>query len=127
MVSRDSKVQLVVVAATMGLATLWLRLVTPNPVTSGLLVVACYVALFAGAHVYLAARGDGESVPVAARWRFVGLVAFAVLALLVGNGYSGVELAGYSLSTVVWAFVATVLAGYVAYEARDAYRESRPS
>jgi len=126
MVSRDSKVQLAVVAMTMVLATLWVRLGTPDAVTSGLFVVACYVLLFAGSHVYLAARGDGEDVPVAARWRFVGLVSFAVVALLVANTFGGVELVGYSLSTVVPTLVGVVFASYVIHESWDAYLATRP-
>ncbi|MDS0258163.1 hypothetical protein NDI56_01925 [Haloarcula sp. S1CR25-12] len=125
MVSRDSKVQLAVVVATMALATLWVRFGTPGAVTSGLFVVACYVLLFAGSHVYLAARGDGGDVPVAARWRFVGLVSFAVVALLLGNTFGGVKLDGLALSKAVWAFVTVVFLAYVVYEARDGYRASR--
>ncbi|WP_262176156.1 hypothetical protein [Haloarcula laminariae] len=125
MVSRDSKVQVGVVVATMALATLWVRFGTTGTVTSGLFVAACYVFLFAGSHAYLATRGDGEDVPVAARWRFVAVVSFAVAAVVVGNSYSGVELGNWQFSTAVWALVAVVFGAYVAYEARDGYRASR--
>jgi ammonia channel protein AmtB len=125
MVSRDSKVQVAVVAITMAIATLWVRFGTPDAITSGLFVVACYVLLFAGSHVYLALRDDGEDVPVAARWRFAGVVSFAVVALLLGNAVSRVELGGVALSTAVWALVAVVFLAYLAYEARDGYRSSR--
>ncbi|MFC6755908.1 MULTISPECIES: hypothetical protein [Haloarcula] len=125
MVSRDSKVQLAVVVATMALATLWIRSGTSGALASGLFVVACYVLLFAGSHAHLAVRGDGEDIPVAARWRFVVLVSFAVVALLLGNAASAITIGGWSLSTVVWAFVVVAFLGYLAFEARDGYRASR--
>ncbi|MDS0281382.1 hypothetical protein [Haloarcula onubensis] len=127
MALRETKTQLAAVALAMALATLWLGFGLANPIASGLLVVTFYVLVFAGAHAYLALRGDGDSVPVDARWRFVGLVVFGVLAVTLGNAFARVEVAGQSLGTVAWAAVLAVFAGYWYYESRDAYRQTRPS
>ena len=121
MVSRDTAVQAAAVVVGATLAVLSTQF---GPATSGSALLfggASYVVVFAGAHVYLALRGDGESVPVAARWRFATLVLTAVGAMAVGVTYSEVSVAGTGLGTVVGA----LFVGYWVYEAWDGYQASR--
>jgi len=125
MVSRDTAVQFVAVAVAIVLATLSGQFGSGTSGASLLLGAASYVVVFAGAHVYLALRGEGDSVPVAARWRFVGLVLVAVTALVVGVTYRTVTVGGMGLSTVFGMLVAVLFLGYWFYEARDGYVASR--
>jgi hypothetical protein len=127
MVSRDTAVQAAAVVAAATLAALSTQF---GSVTSGvalLLGAASYVVVFAGSHIYLALRGDGEMVPVPARWRFAALVVVAVTAMVVGVTYRRVTVAGTGLGTVLGLGVAALFVGYWLYEARDGYRASRRS
>ncbi|MBV0923208.1 hypothetical protein KTS45_03260 [Halomicroarcula limicola] len=125
MVSRDTIAQFGAVAVAMALAALSAQFGDLNAAPSLLLAAATYLVLFAGSHVYLALRGDGEAVPVAARWRFVGLVLGAVAAFVAAVRYGGVEVAGVRLETLLAAVVGVSVLGYWGYEIRDGYRTAR--
>ena len=127
MVSRDTAVQIPAVVVATVLAGLSVQFGPGTTGASLLLGAASYVVVFAGGHAYLALRGDGESVPVAARWRFVALVVAAVAALVVGFSLRGVRVGAIRLTTVLGLCVATLFAGYWLYEARSGYRASRES
>ena len=125
MVSRDTAVQAVAVVAATTLAVLSTQFGSAPSGIALLLGAASSVVVFAGSHVYLALRGDGETVPVAARWRFVALVVLAVATMVVGFAYGTVTVAGTPLSTLLGPVVAALFVGYWLYEARDGYRASR--
>ncbi|MBX0285839.1 hypothetical protein [Haloarcula salinisoli] len=125
MVSRDTSVQVAAVVVATTLAVLSAQFGSPTAGTPLLLGAASYIVVFAGSHIYLALRGDSESVPVAARWRFAALVVTAVGAMVVGVTYRNVSVAGTGLGTVLGLGVAALFAGYWLYEAWDGYQASR--
>jgi peptidoglycan/LPS O-acetylase OafA/YrhL len=127
MVSRDTAVQIPAVVIAMLLAGLSAQFGPGTTGASLLLGAASYVVVFAGGHAYLALRGDGETVPVAARWRFVAVVLAAVAALVVGFTVRGVTVGAVRLTTVLGVVVAALFVGYWLYEARSGYRASRQS
>lgn len=129
MISRDTAVHVAVLALAVGSLAV-LAVVAPDGrgrVPRVVAFVAFNGLVLAGAHLYLAARGEAGMVPVASRWRFVGfvgvLLALGSLALLtdpvaLGPVSSDAVLAGFAvLSAVV----------YLAAEALDGYRESTES
>ncbi|WP_135302603.1 hypothetical protein [Haloarcula amylovorans] len=126
MVSRDTVVQVGAVLVAMALAALSAQFGDLDATPALLLAALAYLVIFAGSHVYLALRGDGESVPVSARWRFVGLVLGAVVAFVVAVRYGGVEVAGTTIGTLLAATVGVAGLGYVSYEIRDGYKATRP-
>lgn len=91
------------------------------------LTLSTIAVLVAGPHLYLAAREDGDGVPVDARWRFVTLVVWVVAVSVVGYQ---TWLATAPKNTVVPYLVGCLVVGAIGYwwvlEARDGYHESRP-
>jgi len=124
MVPRDTSVQLVAVVVAMTLSALSIQFGGGTTGYPLLLGAASYVVVFAGSHIYLALRGDGDSVPVSARWRFVALVVVAVIGMVIGVSAGSVTVVGVRLSTVVGLSVALLFVGYWLYEAREGYRGS---
>jgi len=88
--------------------------VLPDPTDAGPALVR---SVFGGAHLYYAVRGEDGTVPVTARWRYVGLLAvlLAVGALVAVGG-------ARTLGTVV---AVLALATYVLTESVAGYRASR--
>ncbi|WP_135362750.1 hypothetical protein [Halosimplex halophilum] len=123
MVSRDTTVHLTVVAlALAGLAAV--TQFPSDPAVTALVLVGYNGAVLAGAHLYLAWRGEDGIVPVAARWRFVAAVA-AVLSLAALTVLTDPVTIGPLASDALLGFAAAVVAvGYQFVEARDGYRES---
>ena len=122
MVSRDTAVQITAVLVAILLAGLSQQFGGTTPLLLG---AGAYIVVFAGSHVYLALRGDGEAVPTSARWRFTALVVVAVTAVALGFAYGTATVAGTSLSTLLGLGVAALFVAYWLYEARDGYRASR--
>ncbi|QLH79337.1 hypothetical protein HZS55_19460 [Halosimplex rubrum] len=123
MVSRDTTVHLTVVALAMvGLtAVLWLP---ADPAVMAVAFAAYNGAIFAGAHLYLAWRGEDGLVPVASRWRFVAAVA-AVLSLAALAFFTDpVSIGSVTSDAVLRGGAAAVALGYLVVEARDGYLES---
>lgn len=84
------------------------------------------VVVFGGAHLYLAARGEDGSVPVASRWRFLAALGAVATAALVAIAFPGpIEAAtGLGARAVGFAFFGVVALAYLALEARSGYREA---
>lgn len=93
--------------------------------TAGMVVFN--VLVFGGAHLYLAARGEGGSVPVESRWRFLVFLAVAAVAALAGIAFGGRvhEALGVGVHGVGVAFVAVAALAYLVVEARAGYRDAR--
>jgi len=125
MVSRDTGVQVAAVVVAMTLAYLSTQSSTVTEGIPLLLGAGSYIVVFAGSHIYLALRGDGETVPVAARWRFAAIVVTAVGAMVVGVSFRDVSVAGTGLGTVLGLGVAALFMTYWVYEAWDGYQASR--
>ena len=125
MVSRDTGVQAVAGFVAGTIAVLSMQFGPPTAGTPLLLGAASYIVVFAGAHIYLALRGDDESVPVAARWRFAALVVVAVAATVAGVTFRGVSVAGADIGTALGLAVGALFVGYWLYEAWDGYQASR--
>jgi hypothetical protein len=125
MVSRDTRVHAAVVAVSI-LALLafdWAFPDTDSPVLV-FAVLVVYGFVLAGAHLFLAWLGAGGVVPVASRWRFVGVVA-GVLALGAISLVTDPVQLGPVTSDFVLAVVA--VAGILAYwvlEASSGYAEA---
>ena len=124
---RETALQIAAVAIGLALSMLWVRFGSPGSFTTALFVGAFYVIVLAGTHVVLALRGEGGSVPVAARWRFVAVVVAAAAAMSVGIAAGPAGVAGVSLGELVGPTAAALLVGYWLYEAREGYRASRQS
>jgi len=123
MVSRETRVH--VVAVLLGLLALvgfgwWSGGTAPTWIEFGVLVV--YNGLvFGGAHLYLALRGDGEAVPLDARWRFLGFLAVWV-SLLGAMAVAGpAEVGGVAVFSVLGVAMLIAFAAYFLFEARSGY------
>jgi hypothetical protein len=88
--------------------------------------VAFNALVFGGAHLYLAARDEGGSVPVDARWRFLAFLGVVAAATLLGVAFgSSVEAAlGVDVRALGVGFVVVVAVAYLAIEARASYRDA---
>lgn len=87
------------------------------------------VLVFGGAHLYLAARGEGGSVPVDARWRFLaflGVVAAAAL-LAVAFGSSVEAALSVDVRALGVGFVVVAGVAYLVVEVRSSYRDAMAS
>lgn len=134
-ISRETTVQAGAVIVGVGLLLVWSALDGRfGPASSEATVVDVLFGfgwtfvVLAGAHLYLARRGEDGMVPVDARWRFVIVVAaslglFALAAVLTGAE----PVAGVEPQLPVYATLATLLVGYFLYEAREGYLERRPA
>ena len=85
--------------------------------------VVSYFVLVAGAHLYMAIRGESGDVPVDSHWRFVGVVALLLGLGLIGWTLKGVQpIAGVDPAFVVGMVALAVMVGYVSFDAREGYR-----
>ncbi len=135
MVSRDTKLQIGVVSAVVLVWALLFWAVPLGPVASVVLVAATYFAVLAGTHLYLALVGDSETLPVAARWRYIGLAAVvAVVELLqgtvgstsLGSGTVGsTSLGSGTVAHLLGGVFGVTVVSYLVYEARAGYLASR--
>lgn len=124
MVSRDTRVHL----AAIGAAVVLLAVTSLLSLDSGTHLavgIVAYGVVVAGAHAYLAWRGEDGLVPVAARRRFV-----AAVALLLALGAAGAlgpdgRLLGVPYDSVLAGVGVLVALAYLLYEARDGYLASR--
>jgi len=123
MVSRDTTVHLTVVAlALAGLAALT-RLPT-DPAVTAVALVGYNGAVLAGAHLYLAWRGEDGLVPVASRWRFVAAVAIVSSLAALAFVTEAVPIGPVSSDAVLRGGAVAAALAYLVVEARDGYRES---
>ncbi len=94
---------------------------------AGVVSALVFGAIFGGAHLYYAARGEDGTVPVAARWRYVGLLAalLAVSTLVAVGGDRSLGPVGVeTVGTVVGVLA---LATYLVTESVAGYRAARDS
>jgi len=127
--SRETAVHgaIVFVAVSAVVAADYVGILPESGPAAGVVSVLVLGAIFGGAHLYYAARGEGGTVPVRARWRYVGLLAvlLAVGALVtVGGDRSLGPVGARTLGTVVGVLA---LAAYVVTESVAGYRASRDS
>lgn len=134
MVSRDATLQIGALAVGFSLLVLWSLTNDGAAGESGFGAVALLFGLgwtfvvLAGAHLYLAARGAGGTIPVEARWRFVGLVALVLVLSALAVGLTAVEpVLGVRPELPVYATIAGLVVGYFLFEAREGYRDSQRS
>ena len=127
MVSRDTTVH--IAAVMMGVVVLFLsERYTIGPETGSAPIAGFllfYGLVLGGAHFYLAVRGEGGMIPVAARWRYV-----AMLAVLLGTGamifYGGDRtVATVSLSTIGLVVIILTLVIYFFTESIAGYESAR--
>jgi len=87
------------------------------------------VLVFGGAHLYLAARGEGGSVPVDARWRFLAFLGAVAVAALLAVAFGGRVEAALGVDVRVLGVGFAVVAGvaYLVVEARASYRDAMAS
>lgn len=88
------------------------------------MILAYHFVIFAGVHLYLAARGESGDVPLDARWRFISviLVVLALVSLGVVTADLG-PVAGVDPTAVLGGLAALAFVAYFVYEAREGYRE----
>lgn len=133
MVSRDTAVHLAAIAVGFGALAVWSLvdggLGGDGPSVLGVaLAFGWYFVVFAGAHLYLAARGADGMVPTATRWRFVAVVAATLILSGIGLALTAVEpIFGLRPELPVIATAIGLFVGWFLYEARAGYRDRTPS
>lgn len=94
-----------------------------DTIISTTVFVVSYFVLVAGAHLYMAVRGESGDVPVDSHWRFVGVVALLLGLGLVGWAIRDAQpIAGVDPAFVVGMVALAVIVGYVWIEALEGYR-----
>lgn len=126
MVSRDTKVHLATIAATLAvlLGMEYAGLLPDTGPGIGVLVLVSYGAIFGGSHLYLAVRGDEGMVPVRSRWRYVVTLAVVLLAGIVYVLAGSVTVGSVSVGTAALVVAGIAAAAYLVTESIDAYRSS---
>jgi hypothetical protein len=125
MVSRDTKLQIGVVSAVVLVWALLFRTVPLGPVASVVLVAATYFAVLAGTHLYLALADDSETLPVAARWRYIGLAAVVAVVELLQGTVGSTSLGSVTVAHLLGGVFGVTVVSYLVYEARAGYLASR--
>lgn len=131
MVSREMNAQ--IAAALVGillLFTLPMALDIPVDSTTNAVILALfYAVVFGGAHLYLALVGEDDAdFPVTARWRTVLLVAGLAALAVVSHGLMALtELSEQVITGTASGIGVLGILVYWYLEARDGYREARPS
>jgi len=125
MVSRETKLQTGLVTAVIVVWMLLFGVVTPGPLVSVALVAATYFLVMAGTHLYLAFSDESELIPVAARWRYVGLAALVSVAIFLQGTVGNERFGGVTVNQLLAGAFAVTIVGYFLYEARDGYLASR--
>jgi len=125
MVSRETKLQIGLVSAVIVIWALLFGVVTPSPLVSVALVAATYFLVMAGTHLYLAFSDESKLIPVAARWRYVGLAALVAVAIFLQGIVGNVQFGGVTVNQLLAGAFAVTIVGYFLYEARDGYLASR--
>src|SRR6056297_3451302 len=117
MVSRDTTVHATVVALALASMAALSRLA---PQTDSALAVAAALgfngAVLAGAHLYLARRGEDGIVPVSTRWRFVATVGVVLFLAGVGSLTDPVPVGPVTSDTLLTAAGVAVALAYLAVE-----------
>lgn len=125
MVSRETKVH--VIAVVLGIGALVVVSVTgiAGSFLGRVLATALmYGLMFAGGHLYFALRGEGGTVPVRSRWRFVALAGAAIVLVSIATGAGNVTVGTVQIRTLAgWGFLG-VLVAYFVVEGIAGYRES---
>ncbi|WP_436923767.1 hypothetical protein [Halosimplex amylolyticum] len=125
MVSRDTAVHVTVVAlAFASLAALSPSVVDAESPFAVVAFVAFNGVVLAGAHLYLAWRGEDGLVPVSARWRFVATVGAIVGLGVIAALTDPVAVGPLTTDGLLAALGGLVALGYLFVEARAGYRES---
>ena len=124
MVSRDTKVQVGTVAATLiaFFGAEYAGLLPDGGPALGAAVLVFYAVIFGGSHLYLALRGDEGMVSVRSRWRYVATLAVVLLAGIVRVFVGSATVGSVSVGTAALVVAGVVAAAYVVAESIDAYR-----
>ena len=126
MVSRDTNVHLATVGITLLilLSVEYVGLLPASEATIGVVALFSYGAIFGGAHLYLAIRGDDGMVSAASRWRYVATLAVVLVAGAIYVVAGGVAVGPVTVGTVALAVAGIAAAAYLVTESIDAYRSS---
>jgi len=124
MVSRDTKVQIGTVAATLiaFFGAEYAGLLPDAGPSLGAVVLIFYAVIFGGSHLYLAVRGEDGMVSVRSRWRYVATLAVLLLAGIVYVVAGGVTVGSVSVGVAALVVAVVAAAAYVVVESIDAYR-----
>ena len=125
MVSRDTKLQIGLVSVVTVSWALLFGVIEPGPVESIVFVAAAYFVILAGTHLYLAVAGNSETVPIAARWRYVGVAAVVAAAVFLEGTVGNAQLRSVSVNRLLGGVLAITVVSYLLYEARAGYLASR--
>ncbi|MFU1782056.1 hypothetical protein ACM16X_11800 [Haloarcula japonica] len=125
MVSRETKLQIGLVSVVIVLSVLSQFVFPLGPLGSVALFAGTYFLIFGGVHLYLALAGDSETIPVAARWRFVGLAAMVAVGIVLQETVGQTTVGGVTVGQLLGAVFAVALVFYLVYEARAGYLASQ--
>ena len=125
MVSRDTKLQIGLVSVVIVFWALLFGVFEPGPVASVAFVAAAYFVIVAGTHLYLAVAGTSETMPIAARWRYVGVAAVVAAAVFLAGTVGNAQLGSITLNQLLGGVFTVTVVSYLVYEARAGYLASR--
>lgn len=127
MLSRDTTVHLLALLLALTVVLLAAALGVGTEGTEAvLLAVVFYGLALGGAHLYLAVRDEEGLVPVASRWRYVGVLTVVLGAWAIATLAGDVTVGFVELSTLLLVLVAVTIGIYVLLESVAGYRASRP-
>jgi len=125
MVARETKLQIGLVSVVLVLSVLGQFVVPLGRLVAVAFFAGTYFLIFGGVHLYLALAGDGETIPVAARWRFVGLAAMVAVGIFLQETVGETTIGGVTVVQLVGGVFAVALVFYLVYEARAGYLASQ--
>ena len=125
MVSRDTKLQIELVSVVIVFWALLFGVIELSPVASVAFVAAAYFVILAGTHLYFAVAGTSETIPIAARWRYVGVAAVVAAVVFLGSIVGNAQFGSITLNQLLGSMLAVTVVAYLVYEARAGYLASR--
>ncbi|KAA9397017.1 hypothetical protein Har1130_09415 [Haloarcula sp. CBA1130] len=125
MVSRDTKLQIGVVSVVIVVSVLRPFVFPLGRLGSVAFFAGTNFVMFGGVHLYLALVDDSETIPVAARWRYVGIAAMVAVVAFLQEIAGQTSLGSVTLKQLLGGTLALAVVIYFLYEVRDGYLASR--
>ncbi|NLV14608.1 hypothetical protein [Haloarcula argentinensis] len=125
MVSRDTKLQIGLVSVVIIVSVLRPFVFPLGRLGSIAFFAGGNFVILGGAHLYLALVDDSETIPVATRWRFIGVAAMVAVASFLRAVAGRISLGSVTLSQLLGGVLAVTVVSYLVYEARAGYLASR--
>ncbi|WP_434530549.1 hypothetical protein ACODNH_15890 [Haloarcula sp. NS06] len=125
MVSRDTKLQIGLVSVVIIVSVLRPFVFPLGRLGSIAFFAGTNFVILGGAHRYLALVDDSETIPVAARWRYIGVAAMVAVASFLRAVAGRTSVGSITLNQLLGGVLAVTVVSYLLYEARAGYLASR--